>query len=163
MILDPLSSLALPLVHLFDVNGRGQRGNGDGMNSPGCREEGRSGAKFCQEWGARLVLSCAKCQGDLAPTAKFLPKHLAEKIPTSKSALEGDRKRVISVADLKGSMKARCRRTTAGNLLLRRSSAPASSVQATARAVSLPGLPRKQHARYHGGDESERGDSNAPG
>jgi class 3 adenylate cyclase len=36
----------------------------------------------------------------------YTPKHLAEKIPTSKAALEGERKQVtVLFADLKGSME----------------------------------------------------------
>jgi class 3 adenylate cyclase len=57
---------------------------------------------------------CGQCAAPLrtAPTAKFAapdsytPKHLAEKILTSKAALEGERKQVtILFADLKGSME----------------------------------------------------------
>jgi class 3 adenylate cyclase len=40
------------------------------------------------------------------PPASYTPKHLAEKILTSKSALEGERKLVtVLFADLKGSME----------------------------------------------------------
>ena len=41
-----------------------------------------------------------------APPESYTPKHLAEKILTSKAALEGERKQVtVLFADLKGSME----------------------------------------------------------
>jgi class 3 adenylate cyclase/tetratricopeptide (TPR) repeat protein len=73
-----------------------------------------------------LALTCAKCRAELPGSAKFClecgeavagqtqsrspesytPKHLAEKILTSKAALEGERKQVtVLFADLKGSME----------------------------------------------------------
>src|SRR5207253_5191559 len=96
-----------------------------------CRYENPAQAKFCLECGARLVVSCSNCRAELPPSAKFClecgervtpsgaamvspsaspesytPKHLAEKILTSKSALEGERKQVtVLFADLKGSME----------------------------------------------------------
>jgi hypothetical protein len=103
------------------------------MKCPKCRRENEEGAKFCEECAARLGRACAKCGRPLSPTAKFCPgcahpaalsaeapatiarlsspesytpKHLAEKILTSKSALEGERKQVtVLFADLKGSME----------------------------------------------------------
>src|SRR5262249_41178153 len=60
--------------------------------------------KFCNECGAPLA--------EMATGVKFVspesytPKHLAEKILTSKSALEGERKQVtVLFADMKGSME----------------------------------------------------------
>jgi class 3 adenylate cyclase len=98
-----------------------------------CRHENEEGAKFCEECAAPLGRTCAKCGRPLSPTAKFCPgcahpaalssetlattarpsspesytpKHLAEKILTSKAALEGERKQVtVLFADLKGSME----------------------------------------------------------
>jgi hypothetical protein len=85
--------------------------------------------KFCGECGARLELLCSSCRAPNRPTNKFCndcgaplaqpataakffapesytPKHLAEKILTSKSALEGERKQVtVLFADMKGSME----------------------------------------------------------
>jgi class 3 adenylate cyclase/tetratricopeptide (TPR) repeat protein len=102
------------------------------MTCPRCRHENEAGAKFCEECAAPLARACAKCGRPLSPTAKFCPecahptgssaapapaqrfdspesytpKHLAEKILTSKSALEGERKQVtVLFADLKGSME----------------------------------------------------------
>ena len=93
-----------------------------------CRHENPSGVKFCGECGARLEGLCPSCKAANPPTSKFCgqcgatlgqtaasnvislqaytPKHLAEKILTSKSALEGERKHVtILFADIKGSME----------------------------------------------------------
>jgi class 3 adenylate cyclase/tetratricopeptide (TPR) repeat protein len=94
-----------------------------------CQHENRRGAKFCEECAAPLALACSNCGKYVSPAAKFCPecahplsaapvrsrfaapntytpKHLAEKIVTSKSALEGERKQVtVLFADLKGSME----------------------------------------------------------
>src|SRR6516165_4462113 len=103
------------------------------MKCPKCRHENEEGAKFCEECAAPLRRACAKCGRPLSPTAKFCPgcahpaalspeslatiarlsspesytpKHLAEKILTSRTALEGERKQVtVLFADLKGSME----------------------------------------------------------
>ena len=94
-----------------------------------CQHENPVTAKFCGECGAPLTPACPNCGSHVSPTAKFCPecahplksvadhprfaspknytpKHLAEKILTSKSALEGERKQVtVLFADLKGSME----------------------------------------------------------
>ena len=100
------------------------------MTCPCCGEANPSQARFCMKCGASVALACAKCGTELpagaafcfacgqavaaaASTAKkvttpasYTPKHLAEKILTSKSALEGERKQVtVLFADLKGSME----------------------------------------------------------
>src|SRR5262245_29774582 len=99
------------------------------MKCPRCQHKNPSHARFCLECGVRLALTCAKCHSALPAGAKFClecgepvtaghgtsqfpapesytPKYLAEKILTSKSALEGERKHVtILFADLKGSME----------------------------------------------------------
>jgi class 3 adenylate cyclase/tetratricopeptide (TPR) repeat protein len=100
------------------------------MKCPRCQYENRSGAKFCEECATPLARTCSNCDSPLSATAKFCPecahpvdgatpagarfaspqsytpKHLAEKILTSKSALEGERKQVtVLFADLKGSME----------------------------------------------------------
>src|SRR5262249_10897452 len=86
-------------------------------------------ARFCMKCGAALTLTCAKCSTELPSGAAFCfgcgqpvpslgtaprfaapetytPRHLAEKILTSKAALEGERKQVtVLFADLKGSME----------------------------------------------------------
>src|SRR5262245_61273910 len=93
-----------------------------------CQHENPAGSSFCLECGARLGLTCRSCGADLPAGAKFCnkcgksvggptagqslapspesysPKHLAERILTSKAALEGERKQVtVLFADLKGS------------------------------------------------------------
>jgi class 3 adenylate cyclase len=99
------------------------------MRCPRCQHENPSGVRFCGECGARLESLCPSCRasnpasnkfcnecgaplGQAAPAGKFsspdsyTPKHLAEKILTSKSALEGERKQVtVLFADMKGSME----------------------------------------------------------
>jgi class 3 adenylate cyclase/tetratricopeptide (TPR) repeat protein len=99
------------------------------MKCPRCQQENPPQAKFCLECATPLALRCANCGTQLPPGAKFgfecatpvsapaspprfispesyTPKHLAEKILTSKSALEGERKQVtVLFADLKGSME----------------------------------------------------------
>ena len=83
-----------------------------------CQQDNPPQAKFCLECGTRLVLTCAQCGTELPAGAKFClecgqpvgarpiapsrftapetytPKHLAEKILTARSDLEGERKQV---------------------------------------------------------------------
>src|SRR5215813_8302351 len=100
------------------------------MRCTRCHQENPPQAKFCLECGTALALKCATCGTELPVGAKFClecgqplsahatvasrfispeiytPKHLAEKILISKSALEGERKQVtVLFADLKGSME----------------------------------------------------------
>jgi class 3 adenylate cyclase/tetratricopeptide (TPR) repeat protein len=100
------------------------------MQCPRCQHENLPTAKFCQECATPLARPCTNCGSQLPPSAKFCPecahpagsvatsqarftapesytpKHLAERILTSKSALEGERKQVtVLFADLKGSME----------------------------------------------------------
>jgi class 3 adenylate cyclase/tetratricopeptide (TPR) repeat protein len=99
------------------------------MRCPRCQQENPPQAKFCLECATPLALRCANCGTQIPSGAKFCiecatpvgapgsparfaspetytPKHLAEKILTSKAALEGERKLVtVLFADLKGSME----------------------------------------------------------
>src|SRR5919106_6450562 len=103
------------------------------MKCPRCQCETPSDADFCPECGVKLAAICASCGTINALTHKFCkkcgqrlgadagadqiagrftspesytPKHLAERILTSKAALEGERKQVtVLFADLKGSMQ----------------------------------------------------------
>jgi hypothetical protein len=100
------------------------------MHCPSCGHEPPSGSPFCNGCGAKLVLTCASCGATPPPGSRFCngcgatigtapakppldrpprdytPKHLAEKILQSKSALEGERKQVtVLFADVKGSME----------------------------------------------------------
>ena len=68
-----------------------------------CGQSNTGGQKFCNRCGNRLGESAAPAERD--PRA-YTPKHLAEKILQSKSALEGERKQVtVLFADVKGSME----------------------------------------------------------
>jgi class 3 adenylate cyclase/tetratricopeptide (TPR) repeat protein len=99
------------------------------MNCPHCQHANPPSSKFCLECGLSLAQRCARCSAELPPSAKFCnecgqqvgapaadavardpraytPKHLADKILQSKSALEGERKQVtVLFADVKGSME----------------------------------------------------------
>ena len=100
------------------------------MKCPGCQHESPPDAKFCPECGGPLVRDCGRCGTRLPAGAKFCsecaqpvavaaaletrfaspvnytPKHIAEKVLSSRSALEGERKQVtVLFADLKGSME----------------------------------------------------------
>jgi class 3 adenylate cyclase/tetratricopeptide (TPR) repeat protein len=62
--------------------------------------------KFCGGCGAALGASPAAAGPRFTAPETYTPKHLAEKILTSKAALEGERKQVtVLFADLKGSME----------------------------------------------------------
>jgi class 3 adenylate cyclase len=99
------------------------------MRCPQCGHENAAEMKFCGECGTRLAAMCRECGARNAPAQKFCgecgarlesgassrqfpspdtytPTHLAEKILTSKTTLEGERKQVtVLFADLKGSME----------------------------------------------------------
>ncbi|HEX7788876.1 MAG TPA: adenylate/guanylate cyclase domain-containing protein, partial [Methylomirabilota bacterium] len=62
-----------------------------------CSHENPAGARFCNACGRPLASAPS-------PVAGQVPKHLAERILTSKAALEGERKQVtVLFADMKGS------------------------------------------------------------
>ncbi len=106
------------------------------MRCASCGLESDATRKFCGECGAALPKSCASCGAESPPTFKFCgecgaslgessarpesatptaaerdpraytPRHLADKILASKSALEGERKQVtVLFADVKSSME----------------------------------------------------------
>ena len=100
------------------------------MQCPQCQAENPPQAKFCMECAAPLALKCSACGAEVPPRAKFCvecahpvaksapaptappapavytPQHLAERIISSRGALEGERKQVtVLFADLKGSME----------------------------------------------------------
>ena len=98
------------------------------MKCPRCQAENDERLKFCEDCGASLVRACPNCGAQVRPGKKFCgecgtslqpsptprfaspgaytPRHLADKILTSKAALEGERKQVtVLFADLKGSME----------------------------------------------------------
>ena len=102
------------------------------MQCPRCRHETRDGARFCGQCGVSLDpgMACPRCAAVNPPGQKFCdacgaslspaapprapardaraytPRHLIEKILTTKSALEGERKQVsVLFADLVDSMR----------------------------------------------------------
>jgi len=71
-----------------------------------CGTELPSSANFCLECGARVTPSGAATVSPSASPEAYTPSHLAERILTARSALEGERKQVtVLFADLKGSME----------------------------------------------------------
>jgi class 3 adenylate cyclase/tetratricopeptide (TPR) repeat protein len=103
------------------------------VNCHHCQEENRADARFCRECGTPFRTVCASCGAKLDLSNKFCdncgssvaaisastltasrfaspdaytPKHLGERILTSRSALEGERKQVtVLFADIKSSME----------------------------------------------------------
>src|SRR4051794_3708928 len=101
------------------------------MQCPHCQQENPAGVKFCGECGMRLDAVCPGCRAANPPGNKFchgcgeslsrgappakplspppesyIPRHLDERIISSRGALEGERKQVtVLFADLKGSME----------------------------------------------------------
>ena len=70
-----------------------------------CKTANAPGHKFCKKCGQALQFSQPTPPKFHSPES-YTPKHLAEKILTSKSALEGERKQVtVLFADMKGSME----------------------------------------------------------
>jgi class 3 adenylate cyclase/tetratricopeptide (TPR) repeat protein len=97
------------------------------MKCPRCQYENPHGSNFCLGCGTRLGATCGACGNDLPAGARFCnkcgtsvggesaeqarfaspesytPKHLADKILTSRSALEGERKQVtVLFVDVSG-------------------------------------------------------------
>src|SRR6266403_5200203 len=75
------------------------------MPCSNCGSPVRESAKFCTQCG-HSVEGGGSPQPRLVSPDAYTPRHLAEKILTSKSALEGERKRVtVLFADLRGSLE----------------------------------------------------------
>jgi len=73
---------------------------------PSCGAPVSPGAKFCRKCGAPTSMATAKGTAAIRSPRDYTPKHLADKILQSKSALEGERKQVtVMFADVKGSME----------------------------------------------------------
>src|SRR5690349_17207260 len=98
------------------------------LRCPHCQASSPGWARFCGECGTGLALSCPHCGAEVSNTKSFCwscggqlvslasnqalppvaytPEHLAERILTSKNALEGERKKVtVLFADTKASME----------------------------------------------------------
>ena len=138
------------------------------MKCPQCQHDNPPQSSFCLECGARLTLTCGSCGADLPLGSKFCnncgnpvqpsavsrprfaspdaytPKHLAEKILTSKSALENGNNDLVlhtfGPVQILTSRSAR-RRAQAGNRAVR-------------RPQGLDGAPRRPGSR--GGAETPR-------
>src|SRR5262249_51026286 len=94
--------------HENPASARFCNGCGAGLESscPGCGQANPPGSRFCNGCGAKLSPSTEARQPAPMSPAAYTPRHLAEKILTSKAALEGERKQVtVLFADLKGSME----------------------------------------------------------
>ena len=72
-----------------------------------CSAELKLSAKFCPKCGAPTAIATVAVTPSIARrVADYTPKHLADKILQSKSALEGERKQVtVLFADIQGSMQ----------------------------------------------------------
>jgi class 3 adenylate cyclase len=98
------------------------------MQCPKCSADNPTGMRFCGQCATALALLCPSCgasnpsdhrfcghcatalsrpaDSQFASPVRYTPKHIAEKILTSKAALEGERKQVtVLFADLKASME----------------------------------------------------------
>ena len=102
---------------------------GDRMQCPSCQAGNPPGSRFCDQCGTALPARCGACGATLRPESRFCgtcgaraggeapptaptaaaapvsytPKHLAEKILKSRSALEGERRQVtVLFADMAG-------------------------------------------------------------
>lgn len=74
------------------------------MTCPSCAHRNRAQAKFCEECGARLASAEPGAPGPHRARG-YTPRHLADRILRSRSALEGEHKQVtVLFADVKGSM-----------------------------------------------------------
>ncbi|MDG2303669.1 MAG: adenylate/guanylate cyclase domain-containing protein [Candidatus Binatia bacterium] len=74
------------------------------MNCPSCGHENSAHAKFCEECGVRLGTEAPASLPAESPQS-YTPRHLADRILRTRSALEGERKQVtVLFADVKGSM-----------------------------------------------------------
>src|SRR5688572_8243536 len=98
------------------------------MTCARCGSADPQGTRFCTKCGARLARTCAHCHAELPggaafcgecgqavpaadlatrldPPGSYTPRHLAERILTTRSTLEGERKLVtVLFADLKSSL-----------------------------------------------------------
>ena len=103
--------------------------SGSAVKCPRCSAESPPASKYCGACGALLAAVCSSCGrqsplgqkfcgecgaalGAVPDPSKFIsaesytPRHLAEKILTSRAALEGERKQVtVLFADMKGSLE----------------------------------------------------------
>ncbi len=98
------------------------------MKCPKCDADNRADVRFCEECGAVMDIACPYCRAKAPPSNKFCgncghdlrmpgeakrldydqphsytPKHLADKILTTRNSIEGERKLVtVMFADVTG-------------------------------------------------------------
>jgi class 3 adenylate cyclase len=73
---------------------------------PACGDAIRADAKFCRKCGTALPPERGLRADESLLPWKYTPRHLAERILTSRAALEGERKQItVLFADLKGSLE----------------------------------------------------------
>ena len=73
------------------------------MKCPKCQRDNRDDAKFCDECGHPLKTPAPSSPIDFNKPHSYTPKFLADKILTTRSAMEGERKRVtVLFADVAG-------------------------------------------------------------
>ncbi|MBC2715387.1 MAG: zinc ribbon domain-containing protein [Desulfobacteraceae bacterium] len=64
------------------------------MKCPKCQHDNREEAKFCDQCGHNFQSPETTSPIDFTQPHSYTPKFLADKILTSRSAMEGERKRV---------------------------------------------------------------------
>ena len=104
------------------------------MKCPSCFQSNPESQKFCGACGGRLTAAAGAADG--SSLASYTPPHLAERILTSRSALEGERKLVtVMFCDIANStqLAARWRRGDARllNRVLRAGAGGGSSLEGT--------------------------------
>jgi len=101
--------MVCPRCHAENREGRrfcGECGLSFASTCPSCGFLNEGGEKFCGGCGRALTATARPVEPRFGSPQTYTPKHLAEKILTSKTALEGERKQVtVLFADLKGSME----------------------------------------------------------
>ncbi len=74
------------------------------MECPACRHDNRERARYCDDCGAALVV--APPRPDAGAPRAYTPRHLAERILSTRSSLEGERKLVtVLFADVQRSLE----------------------------------------------------------
>jgi hypothetical protein len=132
------------------------------VNCASCGASNQADAVFCEECGASFGRECPSCGTSCSPSAKYCrkcrtslggdpvaktserdprsytPKHLVEKILSSRSALEGERKHVtVLFCDVKGSMDlAATPKSGTGSWIASSRSSPKASTASRARSTS---------------------------
>ena len=101
--------MVCPRCHAENREGRrfcGECGLSFASTCPSCGFLNEGGEKFCGGCGRSLMATASPVEPRFTSPEAYTPKHLAERILTSKAALEGKRKQVtVLFADMKGSME----------------------------------------------------------